>query len=129
MKFITVALASLIASTFCLDTAWAGRRTSSSSNSGEVSVNGYYRQNGTYVAPYVRTAPNQTRNDNWSTVGNTNPYTGRQGTQEGDSKNYSYPNFQPSFEPSFQPSFAPQKKCTLTTSDGRTISSAAFCGQ
>jgi hypothetical protein len=42
-------------------------------------VNGYTRQNGTYVAPYVRTNPNSTRSDNYSTRGNSNPYTGQRG--------------------------------------------------
>jgi hypothetical protein len=31
-----------------------------------VSVGGYYRSSGTYVAPYVRTAPNSTVTDNLS---------------------------------------------------------------
>lgn len=50
----------------------------------QVSVRGYYRSNGTYVQPYQRTVPNSTRNDNYSTVGNTNPYTGKAGTQPRD---------------------------------------------
>jgi hypothetical protein len=45
-----------------------------------VHVKGYFKSNGTYVAPYVRTAPNSSRLDNWSTVGNVNPYTGKEGT-------------------------------------------------
>jgi hypothetical protein len=51
----------------------------------QVSVKGYYRSNGTYVQPHQRTAPNSTRNDNYSTVGNSNPYTGEAGTQSRDS--------------------------------------------
>ncbi|MFV5691715.1 hypothetical protein ACM55K_06810 [Flavobacterium sp. LT1R49] len=50
----------------------------------QVSVRGYYRSNGTYVQPHQRTAPNYTRNDNYSTVGNVNPYTGTAGTQPRD---------------------------------------------
>lgn len=46
----------------------------------QVDVNGYYRSNGTYVAPYHRTAPNNTISDNYSTKGNVNPYTGQPGT-------------------------------------------------
>lgn len=42
-------------------------------------VNGYTRQNGTYVAPYLRSNPNSTRLDNYSTRGNSNPYTGERG--------------------------------------------------
>lgn len=43
-------------------------------------VDGYYRKDGTYVAPYHRTDPNSTRTDNWSSQGNVNPYTGQPGT-------------------------------------------------
>ena len=48
-------------------------------NPKHVQVNGYTRSDGTYVAPYVRTAPNSTNSDNFSTIGNTNPYTGEAG--------------------------------------------------
>ena len=48
-------------------------------NPNHVYVNGYYRE-GTYIAPHYRTTPNSTVNDNFSTVGNTNPYTGEDGT-------------------------------------------------
>ena len=44
-----------------------------------VNVRGHYRQNGTYVRPHYRTSPNSSIYDNWSTKGNTNPYTGRKG--------------------------------------------------
>ncbi|EIJ38791.1 hypothetical protein JoomaDRAFT_1784 [Galbibacter orientalis DSM 19592] len=47
----------------------------------QVYVKGYYKSNGTYVQPHYRTAPNHTVNDNWSTVGNVNPYTGKAGTK------------------------------------------------
>lgn len=42
-------------------------------------VRGYIRQDGTYVAPYMRSAPNASRFDNYSTRGNINPYTGNRG--------------------------------------------------
>jgi len=48
-------------------------------------VSGYTNRNGTYVQGYYRTTPNTTRNDNYSTVGNTNPYTGTAGTKPADS--------------------------------------------
>lgn len=44
-------------------------------------VNGYVRQDGTYVAPHMRSSPNSTQSDNYSTQGNTNPYTGERGTR------------------------------------------------
>lgn len=43
-------------------------------------VNGYYRNNGTYVQPHYRSDNNNTRFDNYSSQGNVNPYTGRSGT-------------------------------------------------
>lgn len=46
----------------------------------DVHVDGYTRQNGTYVQPHHRTAPDSSPFNNYSTYGNTNPYTGRQGT-------------------------------------------------
>ena len=36
---------------------------------------------GTYVPAHVRTSPDSTRVNNWSTVGNYNPYTGVPGTK------------------------------------------------
>lgn len=50
----------------------------------DVYVAGFTRSNGTYVQSHYRTAPNSTRNDNYSTVGNVNPYTGTLGTQPRD---------------------------------------------
>lgn len=47
-------------------------------------VSGYTNSNGTYVQGYYRTTPNTTRNDNYSTVGNVNPYTGTYGTKQAD---------------------------------------------
>jgi hypothetical protein len=44
-------------------------------------VDGYTRQNGTYVPPHYQTNPDNTLTNNWSTRGNTNPFTGQAGTQ------------------------------------------------
>jgi len=46
----------------------------------DVSVGGYFRRDGTYVQPHMRSAPDSSYNNNWSTSPNVNPYTGRQGT-------------------------------------------------
>lgn len=48
-------------------------------NPNHVWVNGYTKSNGTHVEGHYRTAPNSTNRDNFSTVGNTNPYTGQAG--------------------------------------------------
>ena len=42
-------------------------------------VNGYYRNNGTYVQPHYQTQPDNNIYNNYSTQGNVNPYTGQQG--------------------------------------------------
>jgi hypothetical protein len=44
-------------------------------------VKPYVRKDGTYVNGYMRTAPNNTVNDNYSTQGNVNPYTGAPGSK------------------------------------------------
>jgi hypothetical protein len=46
----------------------------------QVHVHGYTRKDGTYVAPYTRTAPDSTILNNYSTAPNVNPYTGKVGT-------------------------------------------------
>jgi len=42
-------------------------------------VKGYTTKNGTYVAPYYRSTPNGSRLDNYSSKGNSNPFTGEKG--------------------------------------------------
>jgi len=44
-------------------------------------VSGYTTHNGTYVAPHYRSSPDGTAADNYSSKGNTNPYTGQAGTR------------------------------------------------
>lgn len=64
-------------------------------------VNGYYRQNGTYVQPYHRTNADNSVYNNYSTKGNTNPYTGQPGyvnpvrVQQNYNYNYNNNNSQP----------------------------------
>lgn len=55
--------------------------SSSRSSGGTVHVRGYYRKDGTYVAPHERSAPDGDFDNNWSTKGNVNPYTGKEGTR------------------------------------------------
>ena len=43
-------------------------------------VNGYTRQDGTYVNGYTRSTPDSSYNNNFSTRGNVNPYTGSYGS-------------------------------------------------
>lgn len=62
----------------------------SSAADAQVRVRGYTRSDGTYVAPHYRSRPDNSRLNNWSTQGNYNPYTGRQGSQSlyGSSSSY-----------------------------------------
>lgn len=55
----------------------ASATVNAQTNPSTVNVNGYVKNNGSYVQPYVRTAPNNTRRDNFSYPGNYNPNTGR----------------------------------------------------
>jgi tetratricopeptide (TPR) repeat protein len=66
---------------------------------GSVYVRGYTRSNGTYVAPYYRSAPDGNFYNNWSTKGNVNPYTGKPGTRVTPPSNYG--GYQPSYYGSF----------------------------
>lgn len=80
-----IAVAALL---FC-STAFAFPRTSGyhaptykSAYSAPVHVSGHVTKAGTYVAPSYRTAPNQTKTDNWSSKPNVNPYNGKAGTKD-----------------------------------------------
>lgn len=44
------------------------------------SRDGYVKKDGTYVAPSYASNPNNTKVDNYSSKGNVNPYTGKEGT-------------------------------------------------
>lgn len=47
----------------------------------DVFVHSYHRADGTYVEPHHRSDPDGNFNNNWSTKGNQNPYTGEFGTK------------------------------------------------
>ncbi len=53
-------------------------------NVNTTSVSGYIKSNGTYVQGHVRTMPNNTNWDNYSTKGNVNLYTGTSGYRARD---------------------------------------------
>lgn len=72
MKLLTFALGLLILLGASFDTAQAATTR----------VKGYTRSNGTYVAPHYKSTPNRSKLDNYSTKGNSNPYTGKKGTKK-----------------------------------------------
>ena len=55
-------------------------------------VNGHFRSNGTYVSPYYRSTPDSNPWNNYSTKGNINPYTGKQGTKNPYNLNNNFNN-------------------------------------
>ena len=54
---------------------------------GSHSVKGHMKKDGTYIAPHRQTNPDQLRRNNYSSEGNSNPYTGRQGKQRHELSN------------------------------------------
>lgn len=59
----------------------------------DVYVKGYTKKDGTYIQPHYRTSPNSTKADNYSTKGNYNPYTGKEGNKEIDSYSQDYGSY------------------------------------
>lgn len=53
------------------------------------------RRDGTFSDGHFRTSPNGTRLDNYSTRGNTNPFTGERGSRP------AYPSYSPPRAPSY----------------------------
>lgn len=51
------------------------------------SVRGYVKKDGTYVQPHMKSSPNQFKFDNYSSKGNTNPYTGQKGYERNEFTN------------------------------------------
>ena len=67
-----------------------------------VSVKGYYKKNGTYVAPHYRSDPDGIKTNNFSYPGNYNPNTGSitGGNSYYSSPSYSYPSYSAPVTPS-----------------------------
>ena len=76
-------------------------------------VSGYTKSNGTYVQGHYRTAPDATITNNWSTVGNVNPYTGKPGTVSYSSSYSTYSS--PSYSNYSAPSYSTYSSPTYST--------------
>ena len=68
------AILTLIALTFAASPVFA--------KGGSHAVRGHVTKNGTYVQPHRATNPDSSRANNWSSKGNSNPYTGKAGTRD-----------------------------------------------
>jgi len=64
----------------------------------------YVKQDGTYVEGHYKSQPNNTKTDNYSSQGNTNPYTGKEGTVD-----------------PYKPQTAPSYQTCHYTKDGRYV--------
>lgn len=92
-----------------------------------VSVKGYYRSNGTYVAPHVRSNPNGLKYDNYGYKPSQGLYNSSYGTRGStwdtptyitdpsyytgkslyESNSYSVPSYTPTYTPSYTPTYVP----------------------
>ena len=72
----------MIKQAFFLGLAIAAMSFAQNAQAKGVYVNGYTRSDGTQVRGHYRSAPDNSYDNNWSTEGNTNPYTGERGTNE-----------------------------------------------
>jgi hypothetical protein len=96
-----------------------------------VYVHGYTRSNGTYVQGHYRTAPDATRNNNWTTVGNVNPYTGKAGTvpREYSSSSYSSSTYSsPSYSTYSVPTYYTYSSPSYSTYSTSTYSTPVYTG-
>ena len=69
-KFVTIFIGVLlIAGSFAIST-----------EAKTIKIKSYYKPSiGKYINSYYKTSPNKTKLDNWSTKGNSNPFTGKKG--------------------------------------------------
>lgn len=84
----------------------------SKGSGGSVSVRGYFKKDGTYVQPHMRSAPDGNFSNNWSTTGNINPYTGEEGKKDSPTSSGARLNYSPSLYPmpapaTYRPSLIP----------------------
>lgn len=60
----------------------SGSASKGANSGGSHAVRGHVKRNGTYVAPTRAKNPNGTKQDNYSSKGNVNPATGKEGTKD-----------------------------------------------
>lgn len=112
-----IAIAFTCAGNFWPETSQA---RGSGKSGGSVSVKGYFRKDGTYVAPHHRSGPDGSFYNNWSTRGNINPYTGEEGKVDSPRPGTSYvPNIAP-----YAPLYVPSPVTAPSASPPATLPSA-----
>jgi len=80
MKYLLIAMSVLA---FSLPAFARGSKASTGTGSkmSSTHVSGHVTKNGTYVAPHDRSTADSTKTNNWSTKGNQNPSTGKNGSK------------------------------------------------
>jgi hypothetical protein len=73
VKHVIIAIAALLL---------AAAATEASSKAGSHAVRSHVTKKGVYVPGHRATNPDHTKQNNWSTKGNVNPYTGKPGTKD-----------------------------------------------
>ena len=89
-KLVSMANSSYSVPTVSYNAPSVNYYTPSTVNYNTTTVSGYYRSNGTHVNSHVRTMPNSTNWDNFSTRGNSNPFTGSTGYRARDYSSGAY---------------------------------------
>ncbi|MCS3416144.1 hypothetical protein M2399_002023 [Pseudomonas sp. BIGb0450] len=88
LSVLAVAVAFSSSSVFARGSSFGGHSSShsgySSSSRSDHTIRAYTKSNGTHVGSSHATNPDATRNNNYSTKGNVNPYTGKLGTKSRD---------------------------------------------
>lgn len=80
IKLVALAVLAIVTASPTLTFAKGGGH--GGSHSSVVHVTGHTTKTGVYVPPHNRTSPDNTKLNNWSTKGNVNPYTGKEGTKD-----------------------------------------------
>lgn len=83
----------------------------------DVWVDGYYRKDGTYVNGHYRSDPDGNFDNNWSTKGNVNPYTGEIGTKTKPSTGSYYNNTTSSTNYKYNDQYSPSYSSSSNSSD------------
>jgi len=87
-----------------------------------VSVKGYFRKDGTYVAPHFRSDPDGITSNNWSYPGNTNPMTGK--TATGSPTTYTLPSVP---KTTYAPTYMPPSLITCPINSYLATDNKCYC--
>ena len=82
MKFLKIMFVVLLLASSAVYAKDSRSKSYDLKSSSDRSVRSYTKKNGTHVVRHKKTVKNHTRQDNYTTKGNVNPYTGKKGTKK-----------------------------------------------